>query len=112
MPEPLGDRSGPSPQKVIYKVEPAANFEVARRDNRETAAKAAKTRDDNRIETDIKARNEQTASRRVEIQAVKEENKKVLQENLTQKKTQDIQEKRRIEDKKNPNQGNIINVVA
>lgn len=104
MPEPLsGNRDNmPLPQ----------NFEVNQRDIRDKAAREAQKLVTDRFESESRNRVETQDKRRAEITAKTEDDKSALREKESVKQTQEIQDKRRAQDKTNPDSGNIINVIV
>lgn len=104
MPEPLdgGRDNRPAPQ----------SFEVNQREKRETAVRESQKRIEDRFTAESRSRTETQEKRRTEITARSEDNKRALNEKETVKKTQEVLDKRRGQDRKNPDSGNIINVVV
>jgi hypothetical protein len=102
MPEALGKPSGSA----------LPNFEVKRRDELEEAVKASKRNSAARLEDEIRQRTEKNSERREVIRSTAETEKKTALQEETVRKADDTVDKRRGQEKSNPDSGNIINVIA
>ncbi|MFH0922099.1 MAG: hypothetical protein V1913_17275 [Fibrobacterota bacterium] len=85
---------------------------VSNRDIREIAVKASKDRDKTRLQDesqnrtrDSKRLNEQSRTKNIEA-------KKEVRDTALARQERTAQENKRVEERKNPNAGNIVNVVA
>ncbi len=102
MPEALGNRLNPS----------QPNFEIKQRDSREEAAKASRKNSDTKRNDESTRQEVSDAARRDKTEAAAlEARKSAIQEETRQKGSENI-DKRQVQDKNNPNAGNIINFVA
>jgi len=101
MPEALSNRNSDQP-----------NFEVKRRDVREEAARISKKTTEVKTEDDIQVRTAKNTQVREEIRSAAEQEKRDNLEKVRLQQGQVTIDKRRAQDKANPDSGNIINVVA
>jgi hypothetical protein len=102
MPEALNNRYNP--------VQP--NFEVKRRDEREEAAKISKRISESKLDEESRQRTEKNVQRREEIRSTSEADKRETLQESTLRREEKALEKRRPQDKTNPDSGNIINVIV
>jgi hypothetical protein len=102
MAEPLSNRINPA----------QPNFEIKHRDELEEAAKSSRALSQSKLEDDVRKQTERTTQRREEIRTAAETDKQAVTKEETLRKGQETIDKRRPQEKTNPEAGNIINVVA
>ena len=100
MAEPVGRNSAPP------------SYEIKRRDELDVAVKVSKRLADAKVAEDTTKRVDQTAQRREEIRSTADDTKKTALAEEALHKNVENQDKRRAQEKANPEAGNIINVVA
>jgi hypothetical protein len=86
--------------------------EIRVRDMRETAAKASKDRAQAKLKDESESRMHEGERLRDEQRTQNVDSKKAERKTAIDRQERTDQENRRIEEKKNPNAGNIINVIA